>query len=258
MARVEVEIPLNPVAGEVEPGTGEPQQTEQTPQSGKLLAGKFKNVEEMERSYTELEKKLGSRSPAATETPETPVTPPAKLGDTISTPVVEPSAPAELDLTPYQAEWDKNGKLSDASYAKLAKDNKIGKTQVDEFIAFRVAKVEQFRNEVYESVGGQEQFTQMLDWAKTNLSQPEQVAYDKAMVSNDPGVIKLAVEAVNAKFTRDNGQNPKLIGGRAGSAGTTPYRSVAELMVAMNDPKYQLDEAYRADVEKRLAVSDII
>jgi hypothetical protein len=211
-----------------------------------LLAGKYKDVAALEKAYKELEGKLGTAgqpAPAAAADLKTPLT---------AAPV---EAPVELDMTPFQAEYEKNGKLSDESYAKLAKENKISKGQVDEFIAFRVQKVQAFQKEVFDSVGGQEQFGQMVEWAKANLSAQEQAAYDKALASNDPGVIKLAVAAVNSKFSEAYGKNPTLLGGRSGGTGPVPYRSQAEMQVAMSDPRYANDPAYRADVEKRVMVS---
>lgn len=220
------------------------QNTEQQQQQEQpLLAGKFKTADELAKAYKELESKLGAK-------------PAPKVGDTITPPKVE--EPAELDLTPFQTEYDKNGKLSDESYAKLQKDYKVSRALIDEVVQARVAKVQAFQKEVYDSVGGQENFGQMLEWAKGNLSADEQTAYDKAMGSGDPGVIKLAVAAVNAKFAATFGSSPNLIGGRAGAGGVKAFRSHAELIQAMSDPRYDRDEAYRTEVEKRVAISEIL
>lgn len=230
-----------------DPAATQKQQQPSQSQQEQLLAGKFKTVEELTKGYQELEKKLGSREPAQTA---------PKVGDPITPPKVE--EPKELDLAPFQEEYDKNGKLSDESYAKLQKEYKVGRNTINEFIEARVAKVQAFQKEVYDSVGGQETFGQMLEWAKGNLSASEQAAYDKAMGSGDPGVIKLAVAAVNAKFSAAFGSSPNLIGGRAGAAGAKPFKSHAEMIQAMSDPRYERDDAYRAEVENRVAVSDIL
>jgi hypothetical protein len=35
------------------------------------------------------------------------------------------------------------------------------------------------------------------------------------------------------------------------------YRSVAEVVAAMSDPRYKSDAAYRSDVERKLAISNV-
>jgi hypothetical protein len=220
---------------------------EEKPATEALIAGKFKSQDDLVKAYEELSKKLGSRE-----------TPAPKLTDPITPKPVENAGQAELDLTPFQNEYDQNGKLSEETYQKLQKEYRVGRNLIDEVIASRVAKVQSFQKEVFDSVGGQETFGQMLDWAKGNLAPSEQAAYDKAMASGDPGVIKLAVHAVHSKFNAAFGSDPNLVGGRAGAAGIKPFRSLAELTQAMGDPRYEHDDAFRADVEKRVAISTII
>ena len=48
-----------------------------------------------------------------------------------------------------------------------------------------------------------------------------------------------------------------MVGGEASTGGDN-YRSVAELMTDMQDARYHNDPAFRADVERKLARSEIM
>lgn len=257
---IRVEMSLNEVAnanlGEnaaelaTQTSTAQPEQKTQEPQE-QLIGGKFKTVDDLLKSYQELERRaVGGAKPSNA---------PAPTGLKIeATPTTQADPAGELDLAPFQAEFDRDGKLSDESYAKLQKDYRVPRSLVDEVIQVRVAKAQQFQREVQEGVGGAEVFGTMIQWATANLSAGEQAAYNRVMGSNDPDAIKLAVAGLHAKFTAANGSAPALIGGRAGSAGPAPFRSLNEMQRAMNDPRYEHDEAYRKEVETRLANSTVI
>jgi len=36
------------------------------------------------------------------------------------------------------------------------------------------------------------------------------------------------------------------------------FRSVAEVVQAMSDPRYKTDQAYRSDVERKIAASNVL
>ena len=48
-----------------------------------------------------------------------------------------------------------------------------------------------------------------------------------------------------------------MLSGKAASSGGDLYRSQAELVAAMSDPRYDSDPAYRADVIEKLELSDL-
>jgi hypothetical protein len=54
------------------------------------------------------------------------------------------------------------------------------------------------------------------------------------------------------------GKQPKLIGGTQSETTSSAFRSVAELTSAMADPRYKNDSAYRKDVERKLANSNVL
>ena len=48
-----------------------------------------------------------------------------------------------------------------------------------------------------------------------------------------------------------------MIQGRAASSAGERFRSQAELVAAMGDPRYETDEAYRDDIIRKLDQSDL-
>jgi len=53
------------------------------------------------------------------------------------------------------------------------------------------------------------------------------------------------------------GVEPSLVSGRPSSSGPTPFRSTAEVVTAMSDPRYGKDVTYTESVQARLAGSDV-
>ena len=132
---------------------------------------------------------------------------------------------------------------------------------VEQFIAGQQARTVAIRNEILQSVGGEEKYTEIVNWAKNNLSDNEIASYNKAMNTNDKGIIDLAVNGLKAKFIDANGQAPKLVTGKSPSSANTsslqPFKSMQQYIEAMKDPRYQKDGVYRDEVYKRLNVSNL-
>jgi len=161
----------------------------------------------------------------------------------------------EQKLGTYSQEFFTNGKLSDGSYQELSKLG-FSKAIVDQFIAGQQAVMAREEQAVYDSVGGKETYAEMVQWAGQNLSKDEIEAYNSALSSGNQAQMQFAVKGLQARFTANNREpSLKTVGGKAANAG---YRSVAEVVAAMSDPKYKTDPAYRADVERKLANSNVL
>ena len=77
------------------------------------------------------------------------------------------------------------------------------------------------------------------------------------MVSTgDPNVIELAVAGLKAKYDNSNGYEGRMLTGKSTSSSDV-FRSQAQLVQAMADPRYDNDPAYRADVVEKLNRSDL-
>lgn len=230
----------------------------------KLFAGKYKTVEELEKGYAELQKAFSQKT--ATTQEQTPATEtkndnPLKIDDTETPPTAEQAQEAleqkGLDISVFNQEFQEKGELSPESYEKLQKAG-IPKEIVDGYIAGQKLIAEQQQTRVFDTAGGQEEYAKMVDWAKTNLSTEERKAYNDTLESGDMNKILLAVRGLRASYEDANGRTPNLVNTTSnGSAGSAPFQSQAQLIQAMSDPRYRTDPAYRAEVEKRLAVSEI-
>ena len=53
------------------------------------------------------------------------------------------------------------------------------------------------------------------------------------------------------------GVEPDLYSGRTANAGVTPFRTTAEVVTAMGDPRWEKDAAYTDNVKARLAGSNV-
>ena len=222
------------------------------------LPEKFNSVEELVKSYSELEKKLGEQSQPTKESVD-PVSktevkeeqPKSDLD--IATKAVDS---AGLNMDSLAEEYAKDGKLADGSYKSLEKAG-IPKEYVDRFIAGQQAIADQQSASVKNMVGGAESYDAMSEWASNNLSETEKQAYNTAVNSKDLEAVKLAVVGLKARYAQATGSEPKLVEGKASPSGEQGFDSWAQVTQAMSDPRYSKDPAYQAEVKNKLANSKI-
>ena len=205
----------------------------------------------MAKSYAELEKK--NSTPAKDDKG----TPPPKEEKPAEAPKDNPAEDAAFK--PYFEEFAKDGKLSDESFKALEAKG-ISKSMVDQFIAGQQANeaaADAEVSKVLESVGGQDAYKSMIEWAGTNIPLSEIQAYDKAVTSGDPAAARLAVAGLHAQFVKAEGSPANLLRGGP-AAGVKAFDSTAQVTAAMRDPRYKSDPAYRQEVMDRIAVSNVL
>ena len=109
-----------------------------------------------------------------------------------------------------------------------------------------------------QTAGGQEQYDQMIGWATDNFSQQEIDMYDHVMDSGDAAAAMFAVQALKNAYREATGRDGELLTGSSAPADpSNNFRSQAEVMEAMNDPRYDKDPAYRQDVFDKLDRSNV-
>jgi uncharacterized membrane protein len=182
--------------------------------------------------------------------------PDAQAEETPQTPEAETQVnDIEQKLGTFSQEFFTNGKLSDESYGELSKMG-FSKPIVDQFIAGQQAVMAREEQAVYDSVGGKDTYVEMIQWAGQSLSKEEIEAYNSALSSGNQAHMQFAVKGLQARFAANNREpSLKTTGGKALPSG---FRSVTEVVAAMSDPKYKTDPAYRADVERKLANSNVL
>jgi hypothetical protein len=214
-------------------------------QQEQRLAGKYKNAEELEAAYLELQKKLGEQSsdtPTEEEAPEE-----------------ESSNGSLLDQLWEQAKSDKYDQETLQQIAK-ADPNELAKMYLDyrqqAETNVQPQMTEADATNLRNAVGGDEKYNEMISWAGQNMSEQEISLYDSIMERGDPAAAYFAVQALSYRYQDANGFEGNLVQGKSPS--TSPgFRSQAELVQAMSDPRYDNDPAYRQDVARKLERSNI-
>lgn len=211
------------------------------------------NPEEAAKAIEEAKAQQPVETPAEPEQPveEAPQADPPK---DLKVPEKKADVPVPAErLAKFAEEFAADGKLSDKSYGELEKLG-LPKAYVDTYIAGQVAIAERAQQEVFNSVGGSDSYRSMVDWAASNLSADEVNAYNAAVESGDRNQVMFAVRGLQARF--QSSQEPRTVVG-SGKQASRGFRSSAEIVEAMRDPRYQKDPAYRADIARRLANSNI-
>ena len=234
------------------------EETKPTQSKPEGLPEKFNSVDELVKSYSELEKKLGEQSQPTKESVD-PVSktevkqeqPKSDLD--IATKAVDS---AGLNMDSLAEEYAKDGKLADGSYKSLEKAG-IPKEYVDRFIAGQQAIADQQSATVKNLVGGTEAYDSMSEWASNNLSETEKQAYNTAVNSKDLEAVKLAVVGLKARYAQATGSEPQLVEGKASPSGEQGFASWAQVTQAMSDPRYAKDPAYQAAVKAKIANSEL-
>ena len=218
-------------------------------QEQQLLAGKYQSAEELERGYLELQKRLSS---PAEEEPQVEEAPEAEEEQEIE---VDGDLFDAIMESYRTGEWDDNlveevGKMDPIDVANmfLTKQGEAQQTAV---------ATEEDVTQIQDSVGGVDEYQNMLQWAGQNLSEEEINLYDAAMDRGDPLTMFFAAQALNSRYQDAVGYDGEMLTGSAPRNTSNAFRSQAELIAAMSDPRYDKDPAYRQDIADKLAVSNI-
>jgi hypothetical protein len=216
------------------------------------LPEKFKSPEDMAKAYSELESKLGQGSPEETEDAFDGT---EYSGSESASEVSELLDNRGLEFDVFQQEYAETGELSPEAYAALEEAG-FSESMVDSWIAGQDALASQMTTSMQSIVGGGEAYTEMVTWAAQNLPPEEVQAYNATMDTQDPNMVRLAVQGLYARYRSE--AEPNLMQGGTGAVSTGgKFESTAELTAAMSDPRYAKDPAYRQAVADKLAKSSL-
>jgi hypothetical protein len=221
-----------------------------------LLAGKYKSSEELEKAYIELQKKLGEKKENTEEA---------------STEEKSEEKPTLSDhaslITSASDEYYANGnKLSDETMAKFSSLStqdlikaymEVQKNQPEQAAAPEVEISQDQINQIKNSAGGEQQYANIVNWAKSNINKDQLDAFNNVVNSGNVPAIRLAVSGLKAEYDAANGVEGKMVTGKTAPNNGDVFRSQAELVRAMNDARYDSDPAYRQDVIEKLDRSDL-
>ncbi len=227
------------------------------------LPEKFSSPEQMAEAYKSLETKMSSGDAApvqdeSVEESDAAETESAPSADTTPNEVDELLESKGLEFDKFQTEYDNEGGISEASMAELEAAG-LPKSLVDSWIKGQEALMNDYETAVYNVAGGQESYSELVQWAGDNLTQSEAAAFDKAVDSRDLDMVKLAVGGLQSRYQATEGSTPQLLQGDASQQSVGgAFNSVAEMSTAMRDPRYHTDASYRQQVAEKLSRSNIL
>ena len=226
---------------------GEQMEAEQNP----LYAGKYKDPKDLEKAYNELERKLGEKSE-----PDSP------KEESNNEPPKQESKPSD-NLLDQLWEQGSNNTLTPETFDKLSKMNPVdvAKLAMQQRQAFEQGGSREFSDndvqQIHGLVGGQENYNNMMGWANENVPEQEINMYDAVMELGNPLAAYFAVQSLALKYQDAAGRDGQMITGKAPRSTGDKFNSQAEMVKAMEDPRYNDDPAYREQVMEKLQRSDI-
>ena len=243
----------------------------------KMLAGKYKSAEELESAYLELQKKLGD---TPNETPQADEPKPEyelynddgavnyqtanelygdKLGDLFKSNEIDPFAMSKhFEENDGQLSEDMYGQLQKAGLSKQVVDNYLDGVRKE--VGLQADTAAPYLNEtevnaVKAVAGGDEGYQSLMDWAGQNLTKEDAANYDQVLATGNKAAVTFAVKALMGQYEDANGRDSTIVTGK--ESATETYRSMAEVVRDMNKPEYTQDEAFRDDVIRKLAASNL-
>nr|BAR27055.1 T7-like capsid assembly protein [uncultured Mediterranean phage uvMED]BAR27101.1 T7-like capsid assembly protein [uncultured Mediterranean phage uvMED] len=226
-----------------------------------LLAGKYKNAEDLEQAYLSLQKKLGQEEETDYEESDEGYEEEEGTDEEVSEYAPAVSLINEASKEYYSNEGalseetiEKFGSMSSQdlvnAYMEIQANNPQAAQQNIEMSDAQV-------NSVMNSAGGESNYNQIVEWAASNLNERQIDAFDSVVDSGNPAAIGIAFQGLQAQYNEANGYEGRMLTGKAASSQGQLYRSQAELVAAMGDPRYDTDPAYRQDVISKLEQSDL-
>jgi hypothetical protein len=245
-------------------------------EQSELLAGKYKNAEELEAAYRELESKLGRQEETTTEeTTEQPEygqpyqedgavnydTVEQIYGEQITAQLedagVDPWKIAQhFEANEGNITQEMNDSLVNAGIPQDTIDVYLEGSRAQRGFGTQGELTEADVSEIHNLAGGKAAYDNLTQWAGNNLPADDVKAFDDVVATGNKSALRFAVKALNAQMEDAIGRNPDLVTGKTPSQGSK-YRSMAEVVRDMGDARYDSDPAYRADIQQKLERSNL-
>lgn len=227
-------------------------QSEERPE---WLPEKFNSAEDMAKAYSSLEQKLSSGNQEQEQQEELEV---SEVEEEILSggDVEEVLDKVGLDFDVFQQEYSDNGELSSEAYEALQEAG-FPRSLVDNYIQGQEALNSVNTEAMYDIVGGEGNYEQMLGWASDNMPSEDIEAFNASIETGDPNLMRFAIQGLEARYRSEVGNEPQLIQGDNAPVSGGKFDSAAELTAAMRDPRYAKDPAYRNSIAQKLARSSV-
>ena len=170
-------------------------------EQGELLAGKYKNAEDLEKAYVELQKKLGDKDGVSQEGQETqevtdePETEEPKAEQSPAVSLIH-EASDEYFANNNQLSKETIEKFSEMSsqdlvnaYLEIQANNPQAPQQAVEMSEAQV-------NSVQNAAGGEANYNKVIEWAASNLPDAQINAFDSVVDTGNPAAIGIAFSRI--------------------------------------------------------------
>lgn len=192
-----------------------------------LILGKFKTQEDLAAAYQSLEQKMSSGE--------------------------APKGNIDSLLQESGDHFNEHGEISEDHYTQF-EANGISREYVDRYVSGIKATADAETSQLMGTIGGEDNFSAMSEWMTESLPETEITAYNNVVEKGSNEEVAVLLQGMYARYRAATGAGSTQV---QGSVSATPsgFRSKAEIMAAMNDPRYAVDSAFRADVERKMSVT---
>ena len=214
-----------------------------------LLAGKYKNAEELEKGYLELQQKLSNNKEDE------------EVGEEEEEYEDESESSDEVSVLDRMWEEAVSGEFSEELTQEI--EDMSPTDLANMYLDYRQQQEQQptagsrdFSTEeitqLKSIVGGDKNYTNMIDWAQKSLNEQEVKMFDAVMERGDPLSAFFAVRSLAYAYNDAIGYDGNMVQGKAPRQSNDQFRSQQEVVRAMADPRYDDDPAYRREIMDKL------
>ncbi len=211
-------------------------------------------IDEMAKSYSELEKGFSSKKPEDKPT-DTPKADEQKPEDNSLKIEAEKANPLTQAIEKVATDYAQKGEVAPEDIEALAKQG-LPESIIKTYLQGIKAIEAQTASEAAQIVGSKEQLDTIREWAKTNLTDAELDYYNKSV--DDPISRKVALEWLNSKYLATKPRDGKLVNNQGvvntGVSGEV-FTNTTDLTAAMKSPRYQTDPAFRQEIAEKISRS---
>lgn len=221
----------------------------ENPDYAGIIPDKFNgDVAAMAAGYKALEARLSQQS-SVTE-----------LGEDGAVSVTVDNTQSEnFNASHYSNLWAENGgNLTDDQWQAASNDTGLS---VDVLKAYGDSQLSQMQetssshdSAIYDSVGGEDTYNSMIEWAQSNLTEAQLANLDAQM--DNPDTATMGALALQGLYKQNNTSEPEVSvtpsnGVQASAIAAGEYTNDAEMQAAMMDPRYGSDPLYQREVEQK-------
>lgn len=205
---------------------------------------------------------------AATPTEEVPVstgTEELRIQAPEPEPEVPTPAPANITDDMWQSwgnELAVNGELSEETKQNIKQTSGFTDTIINDFVAGQKAKMREAYDGAADLIGGRDKLANIFKWAETALSTEQQATINTGLAGPSYEITLRGLEAMyNSRSVETvKAQEPAPMANTgqlsASEGGYTSYTTQREFKTDRNNPRFNVEPAFREAVENRMMLTD--